>query len=122
MPGPRKLVIPGRAPVDRASTPFHPVLGPVRVAPDLGDATVIGRLLGRRPILSEREQDLRAREQELLERLATALGRFGSDETSELAAHVAGHALLPDQAPKPRMMRPFASAAPARQRAPRSMT
>ena len=70
---------PGRAPVDRASTPFHPVLGPVRVAPDLGDATVIGRLLGRRPILSEREQDLRAREQELLERLATALGRFGSD-------------------------------------------
>jgi small GTP-binding protein len=79
VPGPRKLVIPGRAPVDRASTPFHPVLGPVRVAPDLGDATVIGRLLGRRPILSEREQDLRAREQELLERLATALGRFGSD-------------------------------------------
>jgi len=40
---------------------------------------VIGRLLGRRAILSEREQDLRAREQELLERLATALGRFGSD-------------------------------------------
>ena len=40
---------------------------------------MIGRLLGRRPILSEREQDLRAREQELLERLATALGRFGSD-------------------------------------------
>ena len=72
-------MIPGRAPVDRAYTPFHPVLGPVRVAPDLGDATVIGRLLGRRPILSEREQDLRAREQELLERLATALGRFGSD-------------------------------------------
>ena len=72
-------MIPGRAPVDRASTPFHLVLGPVRVAPDLGDATVIGRLLGRRPILSEREQDLRAREQELLERLATALGRFGSD-------------------------------------------
>lgn len=40
---------------------------------------MIGRLLGRRPILSEREQDLRAREQELLERLATALERFGSD-------------------------------------------
>ena len=40
---------------------------------------MIGRLLGRRAILSEREQDLRAREQELLERLATALGRFGSD-------------------------------------------
>jgi small GTP-binding protein len=40
---------------------------------------VIGRLLGRRPILSEREQDLRSREQELLERLATALARFGGD-------------------------------------------
>ena len=40
---------------------------------------MIGRLLGRRAILSEREQDLRAREQELLDRLATALGRFGSD-------------------------------------------
>lgn len=40
---------------------------------------VLGRLLGRRAILSEREQDLRAREQELLDRLATALGRFGND-------------------------------------------
>ena len=40
---------------------------------------MIGRLLGRRAILSEREQDLRAREQELLDRLATALGRFGND-------------------------------------------
>ncbi len=40
---------------------------------------MIGRLLGRRAILSEREQDLRAREQELLDRLATALGRFGAD-------------------------------------------
>lgn len=40
---------------------------------------MIGRLLGRRAILSEREQDLRAREQELLDRLATALGRFGTD-------------------------------------------
>jgi small GTP-binding protein len=40
---------------------------------------VIGRLLGRRPILSEREQDLRTREQELLERLASALARFGGD-------------------------------------------
>ena len=40
---------------------------------------MIGRLLGRRAILSEREQDLRAREQELLDRLATALGRFGRD-------------------------------------------
>jgi small GTP-binding protein len=51
----------------------------VRAAPVFGGATVIGRLLGRRPILSEREQDLRAREQELLERLASALARFGSD-------------------------------------------
>jgi small GTP-binding protein len=40
---------------------------------------VIGRLLGRRAILSEREQDLRAREQELLDRLAAALARFGAD-------------------------------------------
>jgi small GTP-binding protein len=40
---------------------------------------VIGRLLGRRAILSEREQDLRAREQELLDRLAGALERFGGD-------------------------------------------
>ena len=40
---------------------------------------MIGRLLGRRAILSEREQDLRAREQELLDRLAAALGRFGGD-------------------------------------------
>ncbi len=40
---------------------------------------MIGRLLGRRPILSEREQDLRSREQELLERLAAALARFGGD-------------------------------------------
>jgi small GTP-binding protein len=40
---------------------------------------VIGRLLGRRAILSQREQDLRAREQELLDRLATALGRLGGD-------------------------------------------
>jgi small GTP-binding protein len=40
---------------------------------------VIGRLLGRRAILSEREQDLRAREHELLDRLAKALERFGAD-------------------------------------------
>ena len=44
---------------------------------------MIGRLLGRRPILSEREQDLRSREQELLERLATALARFGGDVEPE---------------------------------------
>lgn len=40
---------------------------------------MIGRLLGRRAILSDREQDLRAREQELLDRLAGALERFGGD-------------------------------------------
>src|SRR5215216_658753 len=41
--------------------------------------TVIGKLLARRGILSRREQEIRAREQELLGRLATALERFGSD-------------------------------------------
>jgi small GTP-binding protein len=40
---------------------------------------VIGKLLNRRGILSKREQEIRAREQELLQRLATALERFGSD-------------------------------------------
>ena len=56
-------------PVDRTSAPLHPVLGPVGVTAD-GGTHVIGRLMGRRAILSEREQDLRAREQELLDRLA----------------------------------------------------
>ena len=40
---------------------------------------MIGRLLRRRSFLSDREQDLRAREQELLERLARALEAFGPD-------------------------------------------
>jgi small GTP-binding protein len=40
---------------------------------------VIGRLLRRRSFLSDREQDLRAREQELLGRLARALEAFGPD-------------------------------------------
>jgi small GTP-binding protein len=40
---------------------------------------VIGRLLRRRSILSDREQELRAREGELLDRLAAALERFGAD-------------------------------------------
>jgi small GTP-binding protein len=44
---------------------------------------LIGKLLGRKAILSEREQELRAREQELLERLATALERFGPDVAPE---------------------------------------
>src|SRR6478609_1531843 len=65
-------------PADRTSAPLHDVLGPVGVTAD-GGTDVIGRLLGRRAILSEREQDLRAREQELLDRLATALERFGAD-------------------------------------------
>jgi small GTP-binding protein len=40
---------------------------------------VIGRLLRRRSFLSDREQDLRAREQDLLGRLARALEGFGPD-------------------------------------------
>ena len=40
---------------------------------------MIGKILGRRPILSDRAQELRAREQELLERVGVALQRFGSD-------------------------------------------
>jgi small GTP-binding protein len=40
---------------------------------------VIGKLLARRGILSKREQEIRVREQELLQRLATALERFGTD-------------------------------------------
>ena len=40
---------------------------------------MIGRLLRRRSILSDREQELRAREGELLDRLAGALERFGAD-------------------------------------------
>jgi GTP-binding protein EngB required for normal cell division len=40
---------------------------------------VIGKLLARKGILSKREQDIRARELELLQRLATALERFGTD-------------------------------------------
>ena len=44
---------------------------------------MIGKLLARRGILSKREQEIRAREQELLQRLATALERFGSDVAAE---------------------------------------
>jgi small GTP-binding protein len=40
---------------------------------------MIRKLLGRRGILSQREQELRARELELLDRLAAALERFGPD-------------------------------------------
>jgi small GTP-binding protein len=44
---------------------------------------VIGKLLARRGILSKREQEIRAREQELLGRLADALERFGADVDGE---------------------------------------
>jgi len=44
---------------------------------------MIGKLFRRRGILSDREQELRARESELLERLATALERFGPDVAPE---------------------------------------
>jgi small GTP-binding protein len=44
---------------------------------------VIGKLLARKGILSRKEQELRAREQELLDRLATALERFGTDVASD---------------------------------------
>jgi len=48
---------------------------------------VIGKLLARRGILSRREQEIRVREQELLQRLATALERFGSDVAEEDLRH-----------------------------------
>jgi len=44
---------------------------------------VIGKLLARRGILSKREQEIRVREQELLQRLATAFERFGSDVAAD---------------------------------------
>ena len=44
---------------------------------------MIGKLLRRRTILSKREQEIRAREQELLERLAGALDRFGPEAAPE---------------------------------------
>ncbi|HEX5385134.1 MAG TPA: dynamin family protein [Gemmatimonadales bacterium] len=44
---------------------------------------MLGRLRGRRVILSEQEQEFRAREQELLDRLAAALERFGQDVTGD---------------------------------------
>ena len=44
---------------------------------------MIGKLLARKGILSKREQELRVREQELLQRLATALERFGSDVAAD---------------------------------------
>src|SRR4029453_15291655 len=55
----------------------------VRELTPMTGGTVIGRLLARKGILSKREQELRVREQELLQRLATALERFGSDVAGE---------------------------------------
>jgi small GTP-binding protein len=49
----------------------------------MSGGTVIGRLLARKGILSRREQELRAREEELLQRLAVALERFGTDVAGE---------------------------------------
>ncbi|HEY1011878.1 MAG TPA: dynamin family protein [Herpetosiphonaceae bacterium] len=43
---------------------------------------MVNRILKRRQILSEREAELRAEEQALLERLHTALDRFGADVTA----------------------------------------
>src|SRR5919112_852024 len=54
-----------------------------RNATNKGGGGVIGKLLARRGILSKREQEIRVREQELLQRLATALERFGSDVAGE---------------------------------------
>ena len=48
---------------------------------------MIGKLLARRGILSKREQEIRVREQELLQRLSTALERFGSDVAQEDLRH-----------------------------------
>lgn len=48
---------------------------------------VIGKLLRRNRILGEREAELRARERELLERLAKALSRFGPDVAEDDLKH-----------------------------------
>ncbi len=44
---------------------------------------MIGRILGRKSILSARQQELRAQEQELLERLGTAVERFDPADAAE---------------------------------------
>lgn len=44
---------------------------------------VIGRILGRKRILGDREQELRAREGELFDRLSVALDRFARDVASD---------------------------------------
>jgi small GTP-binding protein len=48
---------------------------------------VLGRLMKRKRILGERESELRARERELLDRLAAALERFGTDVAPDDLRH-----------------------------------
>ena len=49
---------------------------------------MIGKLFGRRGILTDREQELRAREQDLLQRLREALAAFESDVNTEDLRHL----------------------------------
>lgn len=49
---------------------------------------MIARVFGRKPILSDREQELRARELELLDRVSRALLRFGTDADPEDVARL----------------------------------
>ncbi|HSU16669.1 dynamin family protein [Longimicrobium sp.] len=48
---------------------------------------IIGRLMRRNRLLSDQEADLRARESELLDRLAVALERFGTDADADDLRH-----------------------------------
>src|SRR5687767_11966307 len=57
---------------------------PPPAAPKRG---LVGRLLRRNRLLSDRESELRAREAELLDRLAVALERFGPDGSAEDMRH-----------------------------------
>src|SRR5215218_6441947 len=57
---------------------------PAAAAPRRG---LVGRLLRRNRLLSDREAELRARETELLDRLAVALERFGPDGSAEDMRH-----------------------------------
>ena len=47
----------------------------------------LGLLRRRNRLLGERELELRARERELLDRLSTALGRFGTDVDADDLRH-----------------------------------
>src|SRR4051812_20460590 len=48
---------------------------------------LLGRLMRRNRLLTDREAELRAREVELLDRLAVALERFGADAASDDLRH-----------------------------------